>query len=155
MCSNDIHYQTLKSDSTAKSSIDTSMCIPFTVEPNPLKLTKEQSDLMRSNITSMLRNSVNKNTDTIYEVEPTIILCRPEYLDAAKQILNNANPKIECDKGWFSVTEEHFKEALVVANESYMQVYVSSDWICDKPKLMDLVKWAYINGIDYNVIPFS
>jgi len=82
MC--DLHYQTLESDSTAKSNIDTSICIPFTVEPNPFKLTKEQGESMRRNVTSMVLN-----VDTPFIEEPSIILCRPEYLDAAKKILDS------------------------------------------------------------------
>ena len=147
MCNNDIHYQTLKSDSAAKSSIDTSMCIPFVVEPNPFKLTKDQGESIRRNIASMAIDVDNPFTE-----EPSIILCRPEYLDAAKKVLDatkKPNPKIECDKGWFSIPICHLKEARVVAEHSY-DVNMSV-----KPKLMDLVKWAYINGIDYNVIPFN
>jgi len=95
---------------------------------------------------------MKNNTDTLFTEEPTVILCLPEYLDAAKQILDatkKPNHKIECDKGWFSVPLCHLKEARVIAEHSY-DVNMST-----KPKLMDLVKWAYINGIDYEVIPFN
>jgi len=117
MCN--LHYQTLKSDDTTKSSIDVSKRITVTIEPNPFKLTKEQGESMRKNVTSMIRDSID--------------------------------PMIECDKGWFSVPQKHFNEARVVAMQS-----CGSDYnIYSTPGLIDLIRWAYINDIDYEVIPLT
>ena len=57
------------------------------------------------------------------------------------------NPSIQCDKAWFSISQEHFKEAREVANWSAAGCNNSTS----TPKLFHLINWAEAYDYDYDI----